>query len=86
MSELETGFVKFCNEKKGFGFLQRTNGGPHVFVHANDIEGGALLVAGMKVAFVEVVGRSGRKCATAVRPLEAPSTEPAPTSAWWENK
>jgi cold shock CspA family protein len=38
----ETGFVKFFSTHKGYGFLKRTNGGPDVFVHQNDIEGGAV--------------------------------------------
>jgi len=33
------GTVKFWNQKKGYGFLIPSNGGPDVFCHANAIVG-----------------------------------------------
>ncbi len=38
MSERETGTVKWFNDKKGYGFIQRENGSD-IFVHFNAIEG-----------------------------------------------
>lgn len=38
MSQIETGRVKWFNEKKGFGFIINQNG-DDVFVHYKDIQG-----------------------------------------------
>lgn len=37
-----TGTVKFFNQMKGYGFIQQENGGPDMFVHANDVNGNPL--------------------------------------------
>ena len=36
MTEREVGQVKWFDRAKGYGFIQRRNGGPDVFVHLND--------------------------------------------------
>ena len=36
MSEREVGQVKWFSQAKGYGFVQRGNGKPDVFVHFND--------------------------------------------------
>jgi CspA family cold shock protein len=38
MSKKETGTVKWFDDRKGFGFIQRENG-DDLFVHHNSIEG-----------------------------------------------
>jgi CspA family cold shock protein len=37
VSEMATGTLKFWKADKGFGFLQRDDGGPDVFVHMNQL-------------------------------------------------
>ena len=55
-----TGTVKFFNEQKGFGFITPDDGGKDLFVHANNLEGGARsLNEGQKVEYVEGPGRKG---------------------------
>ncbi len=61
-----TGTVKFFNASKGFGFIEQTNGGPDVFVHASAVERAGLpsLVEGQKLSFdVETDERSGKSAA-----------------------
>lgn len=38
MNERETGIVKWFDDRKGYGFVQRDKGGD-VFVHYNEIRG-----------------------------------------------
>ncbi|MBA6413511.1 cold-shock protein [Parahaliea sp. F7430] len=56
----ETGTVKWFNETKGFGFIERENG-PDVFVHFSAIkgEGFKTLADGQKVEFKVTDGQKG---------------------------
>lgn len=60
MSDVITGTVKWFNESKGFGFLER-NGGPDVFVHFSAITGDGFrtLTEGQKVQFTITNGQKG---------------------------
>ncbi|MEQ8315249.1 MAG: cold-shock protein [Gammaproteobacteria bacterium] len=60
MSERITGTVKWFNEDKGFGFIQR-EGGPDVFAHYSAIqaEGYKTLAEGQQVEFSVVDGQKG---------------------------
>lgn len=60
MSDKLTGTVKWFNEAKGFGFIQRENG-PDLFVHFSNIlgDGFKTLVEGQAVSFTEGEGRKG---------------------------
>jgi len=53
------GTVKFFNDGKGFGFITPETGGKDVFVHANNIQGGASLKEGDKVEFEMGQGQKG---------------------------
>jgi CspA family cold shock protein len=50
---MNTGTVKFYNDKKGFGFIAPEDGGKDVFVHATALERAGIghLVEGQKVSF-----------------------------------
>lgn len=64
---MATGTVKFFNSTKGFGFIEQTNGGPDVFVHATAVERAGLpsLAEGQKVSFdIENDSKSGKAAAT----------------------
>jgi CspA family cold shock protein len=60
MAERETGTVKWFNDSKGFGFIERANGGD-VFVHYSAItaEGFRSLAEGQAVEFEVVQGEKG---------------------------
>ena len=60
MSERETGTVKWFNDKKGFGFIQREDG-DDLFVHHNSIEteGFRTLKDNQKVEFEVVTTEKG---------------------------
>jgi CspA family cold shock protein len=60
MSQQQNGTVKWFNESKGFGFIQRDNGSD-VFVHFRSIvgQGYKTLAEGQRVSFVEVKGQKG---------------------------
>ncbi len=60
MSNQETGTVKWFNESKGFGFIERESG-PDVFVHFSAIqsEGFKTLAEGQKVQFNVTDGQKG---------------------------
>ena len=62
MAERETGTVKWSNETKGYGFIEREQGND-LFVHHNDIrgEGHRSLEDGQQVEFVVVEGEKGLK-------------------------
>ena len=69
MSETQTGTVKWFDDGKGYGFIQREQG-KDLFVHFNSIvgEGHRSLTEGQQVEFVEVAGKKGPQ-ADNVRPL-----------------
>jgi CspA family cold shock protein len=70
MSEREQGTVKWFNEAKGFGFIQR-EGAEDVFVHYTAIQtpGFKTLQEGQRVEFSVEQGRKGLQ-AVEVRPVE----------------
>jgi CspA family cold shock protein len=57
----ETGTVKWFNNSKGFGFIQRDNQGSDVFVHFRGIKGDGYrtLEEGQRVAFNVTQGPKG---------------------------
>ena len=64
MTAREQGVVKWFNDTKGFGFIQR-NGGDDVFVHFRAIqtEGYKTLNEGQRVAFEIEQGQKGPQAA-----------------------
>ena len=60
MSEVIKGSVKWFNESKGFGFLER-EGGPDVFAHFSAIQGSGFktLAEGQQVEFSVTQGPKG---------------------------
>lgn len=69
MSDTQTGTVKWFDNEKGYGFIQRESG-KDLFVHFNSIEGSGhrSLQEGQSVEFVEVAGKKGPQ-ADNVKPL-----------------
>ena len=57
---MNKGIVKFFNDSKGFGFIQR-NSGEDIFVHFRAIQGDGYrsLQDGQKVEFIVVEGQKG---------------------------
>ncbi len=62
MAEQETGVVKWFNNSKGFGFIEREDG-DDVFVHYSDIDGTGFrtLNQGQRVEFLVTKGEKGPK-------------------------
>ncbi len=62
------GKVKWFNAEKGYGFIEREDGGD-LFVHFSEIQGEGFksLDEGQKVTFVEASGKNGKQQATEVR-------------------
>ena len=60
MSDKITGTVKWFNENKGFGFIER-EGGPDVYAHFSAIqsEGYKTLAEGQRVEFIVTDGQKG---------------------------
>ena len=60
MSDKITGTVKWFNENKGFGFIER-EGGPDVFAHFSAIQssGYKTLAEGKRVEFIVTDGQKG---------------------------
>ena len=60
MSEQNTGTVKWFNENKGFGFIERESGAD-VFAHFSAIEnaGYKTLAEGQRVEFIVTQGEKG---------------------------
>jgi CspA family cold shock protein len=61
MAERETGTVKWFNTAKGYGFIERDQGGGDLFVHYSAIRGGGhrSLAEGQRVEFTVVQGTKG---------------------------
>jgi len=64
----ETGTVKWFNEAKGYGFIERS-GGEDVFVHYSAIQGSGFrtLAEGQLVEFDVVEGAKGKQAANVVK-------------------
>ena len=60
MSERETGTVKWFNDQKGYGFIQRDSG-EDIFVHYSALEGRGFrsLAEGERVEFTVGQGQKG---------------------------
>ena len=60
MADREIGTVKWFNESKGFGFIERQDN-PDVFVHYSALQGDGFrtLAEGQKVEFEVVQGQKG---------------------------
>jgi cold shock protein len=67
---MQTGTVKWFNEKKGFGFIAPDNGGEDVFLNYISVGGAGFrtLQEGQKVSFTVTTGPKGLQTAT-VTPL-----------------
>ncbi|WP_310497793.1 cold-shock protein [Sandarakinorhabdus sp.] len=65
------GTVKFFNGQKGFGFIQREDGGPDAFVHISAVERAGLsnLSEGQRVSFELEEDRRGKQAAVNISPL-----------------
>lgn len=60
MAERETGTVKWFNDAKGYGFIERSEGGD-VFVHYSSVRGAGFkrLTEGQRVEYVVTEGEKG---------------------------
>lgn len=58
-----TGKVKWFDKTKGFGFIERQDGGEDVFVHYSELEGKGFrnLEEGQLVEFETAPGKKGEK-------------------------
>lgn len=68
MADRETGTVKWFNDSKGFGFVERANGKGDAFVHHSGIPGNGFksLTEGQKVEFSITQGEKGPKAENVV--------------------
>jgi len=69
MQEMSEGTVKWFNEQKGFGFIEKDGGGD-LFVHYSAIQAGGFktLAEGQRVSFDVAQGQKG-PAAENVKPL-----------------
>ena len=69
MSERTTGTVKFFSGSKGYGFINREDGGDDVFVHHSAIQGEGFrnLDEGDRVEFDIEMGEKGPAAANVVK-------------------
>lgn len=69
--ERANGTVKFFNDMKGFGFVQRDDGGEDVFVHISALErsGMGQVTQGDRLSFDIEIDRRGKFSATNLTPL-----------------
>jgi len=65
------GTVKFFNNQKGFGFIQREDGGPDAFVHISAVERAGLsgLNEGQRVSFELEEDRRGKQAAVNINEI-----------------
>ncbi len=68
MSERTTGTVKWFNASKGYGFIERQDGSPDIFVHYSAIQtdGFRTLQEGQRVEFDIEKGPKGLQAANVV--------------------
>ena len=68
MAERQTGTVKWFNDAKGFGFIERPGGECDIFVHYSSIrgEGFRSLSEGQQVEFEVVQGDKGQQASDVV--------------------
>ncbi|XKD46328.1 hypothetical protein PA7077_00602 [Pseudomonas aeruginosa] len=78
MADREVGTVKWFNDAKGYGFIQRDSG-PDVFVHYRAIrgEGHRSLVEGQKVEFSVIQGQKGLQAEDVSKVLIPASKSPS---------
>jgi CspA family cold shock protein len=69
MSQRETGIVKWFNDSKGYGFIERDSGQADVFVHFSAIqsEGFRSLSEGQRVEFGVAEGPKGLQAVDVVK-------------------
>ena len=69
MNEVIKGQIKWFNEQKGYGFIEREDGGDDVFVHYSAISGSGFktLEEGQKVEFTVQMGPKGPAAANVTK-------------------